>query len=148
MMLEANHIREVIPLLPLLHHCVTINITSIHTKQSHENISNRKFSEGKSNSADPVSESKYDDSIVDSKLEIAKYLLSIKNPAVNVRTFDEEGLSVLHLAAKRGDIRLFQLILAAKDESIERKSEIDINLRCSKQGFTPLHYAAQQGQST
>ena len=79
------------------------------------------------------------------RMSIALYLLSLKGQLVNLGLTDEDGRTALHLAAKKEDSAMLKLLLAARDDSAERKAQLDINAKCTKSGWTILHYAASQG---
>jgi Ankyrin repeats (3 copies) len=82
------------------------------------------------------------------RLEVARYLLGLKNNMINLNVTDDDGRTALHLAAKKEDSAILGVLLAARDESSERKAQLDINSRCGKSGWTILHYAAGQGDVT
>jgi hypothetical protein len=85
-------------------------------------------------------------SVVTGKLCIAKYLLTLRSPALDLGLIDENGLAVTHLAAYHDDIVLMRVLLEhnrGDNESFSKKHQpVDINSRCLNFGFTPLHYAA------
>ena len=117
--------REFFASQPLLHNC--IGESSPHT-------------------ADNGSGSKV--SNTEGRLSIAKYLLDLHTRPLNLGITDDDGRTILHLAAKREDSAILKLFLIARDESPERRTQLDINARCSKSGWTALHYAASQGNIT
>jgi Ankyrin repeats (3 copies) len=82
------------------------------------------------------------------RLEVARYLLGLKNNMINLNVTDDDGRTALHLAAKKEDSAILGVLLAARDESSERRAQLDINSRCGKSGWTILHYAAGQGDVT
>lgn len=79
------------------------------------------------------------------KLSIAKYLLSLRSPTIDLSLLDEHGRTVLHIAALFGDSTLIELLLEQKSEQEKKNQNIDINAKCLSQGWTPLHYAASNG---
>ena len=79
------------------------------------------------------------------RLSIAKYLLDLHTRPLDLGITDDDGRTILHLAAKREDSAILKLFLLARDDSPERRTQLDINARCSKSGWTALHYAASQG---
>jgi Ankyrin repeats (3 copies) len=82
------------------------------------------------------------------RLSIAKYLLDLHTRPLDLGITDDDGRTILHLAAKREDSAILKLFLLARDDSPERRNQLDINARCSKSGWTALHYAASQGNIT
>lgn len=82
------------------------------------------------------------------KLSIAKYLLSIRSPSIDLSLLDENGRTVLHLAALYGDLNLMELLVEQRSEQEKKSQIIDINVKCLNQGWTPLHYAASNGVIT
>ena len=85
---------------------------------------------------------------MDGKIATAQYLLGLRSDSIDLGIKDEDGRTALHLAAKKEDNALLKLLLSAREETIERKTQIDINARCTKSGWTVLHYAAGQGDIT
>lgn len=84
-------------------------------------------------------------SVIAGKLCIAKYLLSLRSPVLDLGLIDENGCAVTHLAAIHDDISLMKLLLEhnrGENESSKKHQPVDINSRCLNFGFTPLHYAA------
>lgn len=79
------------------------------------------------------------------KLLIAKYLLSLRSPPIDLSLLDEQGRTVLHVAALFGDSSLIELLLEQRSEQEKKNQSIDINVKCLSQGWTPLHYAASNG---
>lgn len=104
----------------LLHHCVT-NYTELQ-------------------------ESTVNSDIAAGKLNIAKYLLSLKSPSLDIGLLDDDGRAVIHVAAMLGDVNFIDLLVDHRS-TYDKKSQqpIDINVRCLATGWTPLHYAANSG---
>lgn len=75
------------------------------------------------------------------RLGIARYLLSRR---CDLAAVDQESRSVLHLAAHANDTAMIALLLG----SAERKALMDINICCQRNGWTPLHYAADRGNTS
>ena len=117
---RATVMRELIASQPLLHCCVGES-------------SSRSAGSGTSKST------------VEGRVAIAQYLLGIQKYPINLSVTDDDGRTALHLAAKKEDSTMLKLFLSAREESHERKSQLDINARCGKSGWTFLHYAAGQG---
>ena len=84
-------------------------------------------------------------STVEGRIAVAQYLLGLKSHPISLSVRDDDGRTALHLAAKKEDSHMLKLLLAAREESVERKAQLDINARCGKSGWTFLHYAAGQG---
>jgi Ankyrin repeats (3 copies) len=99
---------------------------------------------------DPSSRTDSDatDSPADGKIVTAQYLLELRSDLIDLGIRDEDGRTALHLAAKKEDNAFLKLLLSAREETIERRAQLDINARCGKSGWTVLHYAAGQGDIT
>mmetsp|Transcript_13450 Transcript_13450/g.22055 ORF Transcript_13450/g.22055 Transcript_13450/m.22055 type:complete len:1327 (+) Transcript_13450:42-4022(+) len=83
--------------------------------------------------------------VLDGKLSLAKYFLSLRSPVLDLGLIDENGLAVTHLAAIHDDISLMKLLLEhnrGDHETSKKHQPVDINTRCLNFGYTPLHYAA------
>ena len=92
------------------------------------------------------------------RLEVAKYLLNFSRPAFELGTNNKAGLSVLHHAIINGDLKLAQLIIRTFTQQQqqqqqtstttgiveERRTKLNINSRCHKQGWAPIHYAVDK----
>lgn len=79
------------------------------------------------------------------RLQIAQYLLSCKAPSLDLSCLDEQGRTVMHIAALCGDIKIMNLMLEHREQGDKKTQIIDINARCVNLGWTPLHYAAGNG---
>lgn len=132
--LETNHVHEIIPTQPLLQICACTSSSA----QVHSMNDSSQSTDASSSSGGPHID---DANEAAARLAVAQYLISHRNPSVNFRLLDDEGRGVLHVAAKKGDLNLAKAVLSVRDE---RRTEIDINGRCGKQGWTALHYAVQQ----
>ena len=77
----------------------------------------------------------------DGRLDVVRYLLRLKTFPVNLMAVDDDGRTALHLACKKSDSSFVRVFL----ESSKRRSQVDLNMKCNKTGWTPLHYAAGQG---
>ena len=99
---------------------------------------------------DPSSRTDSDatDSPADGKIITAQYLLELRSDLIDLGIRDEDGRTALHLAAKKEDNAFLKLLLSAREDTIERRAQLDINARCGKSGWTVLHYAAGQGDIT
>jgi hypothetical protein len=120
-------LKQQLPGIPILHYCVT-DYVSDGGSTSH-NLAAR-------------------------RIEVAKYLLNFRNPALDLGVVDSSGLSVLHLAVVQGDAKVLQMIIKAivltdgsssGTGSPERKSQLNINSRCHRQGWAAIHYAVDKG---
>ena len=120
---RAIVMRELIASQPLLHCCV-----GEPSSRAVDNEQSKTLAEG--------------------RVAIAHYLLSLKHYPISLGVTDDDGRTALHLAAKKEDSHMLKLLLTAREESAERKSQLDINARCGKSGWTILHYAAGQGDVT
>lgn len=84
-----------------------------------------------------------DQELVHKKLMIADFLLSLKNPSVDIRILDSNGFNVLNYAVYVQDIGMLQLLLQVKTrENNDHKLHLDVNDKCPSTGWAPLHYAA------
>jgi flagellar biosynthesis GTPase FlhF len=83
--------------------------------------------------------------IQEGKLAIAKYLLTFRSSSLDLGLIDDEGRTVLHVAAMYGDAHLIEFLVEQRSEQEKKIHTIDINSRCLNQGWTPLHYAANYG---
>jgi hypothetical protein len=79
------------------------------------------------------------------RVALARYLLSMKSPSIDLGVLDEDGCNVLHIAAKVGELSFVNTILDNRSESQEKRNQLDLNARCLHKGFTALHYAADAG---
>lgn len=118
-------LKQQLPGIPILHYCIT-DYASDGGSTSH-NLAAR-------------------------RIEVAKYLLNFRNPALDLGVVDSSGLSVLHLAVVQGDTKVLQMIIKAivltdgsGSGSSERKNQLNINSRCHRQGWAAIHYAVDKG---
>jgi hypothetical protein len=116
---RAVVMRELFASQPLLHCCVGQQLSP------HDNNGVTDTSEG--------------------RIAIAKYIIGLRYYSVDLGMVDDDGRTALHLAAKKEDISMLKMLLLARDENTEKRSQLDINAKCTKSGWTPLHYAAGQG---
>jgi hypothetical protein len=82
-----------------------------------------------------------------SRVLIAQLLLGCPAFALPIELQNIEGLSVLHLAARYGDLPMMSVLLSTDYDSLPaRKGKgylpFDVNEHCTQRGWTPLHYAA------
>jgi hypothetical protein len=118
--LRARVMRELVATQPLLHCCVGEPASHLAGKEG-----SKILGEG--------------------RLAVAKYLLGQRTRPIDLGITDDDGRTALHLAAKREDPAMIRLLLSAREENPDRKAQLDINARCRKSGWTPLHYASSQG---
>lgn len=83
--------------------------------------------------------------VQEGKLAIAKYILSHRSSTLDLGLLDDDGRTVLHVAAMFGDSLLIEFLVEQRSEQEKKNQMIDINSRCLNQGWTPLHYAASYG---
>jgi hypothetical protein len=83
--------------------------------------------------------------VQEGKLAIAKYLLTFRSSSLDLGLIDDDGRTVLHVAAMYGDAQLIEFLVEQRSEQEKKIHTIDINSRCLNQGWTPLHYAASYG---
>ena len=115
----------------LLHHCVSFTRTAAAAETG--------------TGSSPVRVDSKD--VQEGKLRLAKYLLSLRSPAMDLGLLDEDGRSVVHVAAIRDDVAFIELLTGQHgDNPGDKKAALtDINARCLEAGWTPLHYAAATG---
>ena len=165
-------LREVLPSTPLLHRCATEFTPSESGTGSGGGTGSSKGSKkgAASSSADPSSVGptgaarRQLEAVAARRLEVAKVLLAWREPAMDLST-QEEGLSALHYAAQCGDAALVGAIVhslqsvsaatmgtaassastASIKASTERKASLNVNTRCHRKGWAPIHYAVDSG---
>jgi len=149
-------LREQLPSAPVLHQCIT-NLSKVTSAAS--NGKNTTAGEASSSSSSNPSSAAYNTAMFTAlaarRLEVARFLLNFSQPAFDLSTVDGSGLSVLHAAIVNGDLKIAQLIIKAITQPLpsgnnnnerERKSgQLNINSRCHRQGWAPIHYAVERG---
>eukprot|EP01041_Mallomonas_annulata_P001326 gene1326-2555_t len=83
-----------------------------------------------------------------SRRNIATYICNMRSPSIDLNVTDNEGRNVLHCAARSGDAELLELLIKERSEVSDKRFTSDhllINSKCSRLGWTPLHYTADQG---
>lgn len=128
---RAVVMKELLSTQPLLHCCIS------------EPHNDKTITERNTHPSDPPTDTPK--SSPEGRLEIAQYLLDMKANPINLSITDDNGRTALHLAAKKEDSSMIKLLLSSREGNSERKLQLDINARCGKSGWTPLHYAAGQG---
>jgi predicted NUDIX family NTP pyrophosphohydrolase len=133
----VTRLKEVLPTTPLLHQCVTA-LTRGATATSPA-----------STAAAGANAEAYNTAMITAlaarRLEVAKYLITFNRPALELSTENSSGLSVLHYAVLNGDLKIAQLVIySLRLENEDRKGNLNINSRCHKQGWAPLHYAVDK----
>lgn len=89
------------------------------------------------------------------KVQIAQLLLSCQEPLIDVNAYDDQGLSILHKSIVVGDMQfakfVVNIIVTASTSSsdsnqtvTERRITINLNTRCRKKGWAPIHYAVER----
>ena len=149
-------LREQLPSAPVLHQCIT-NLSKVTSAAS--NGKNATAGDATSSSSSNPSSAAYNTAMFTAlaarRLEVARFLLNFSQPAFDLSTVDSSGLSVLHSAIVNGDLKIAQLIIKAIAQPLpsgnnsnerERKSgQLNINSRCHRQGWAPIHYAVERG---
>lgn len=79
------------------------------------------------------------------RVTLARYLLSMKSPSIDLSVLDEDGCNVLHIAARVGRLPFVNTIIENRSETQEKRNQLDLNARCLQKGYTALHYAAESG---
>jgi ankyrin repeat protein len=89
----------------------------------------------------------FDDEKARGRLDIVRYLLSLRSPTVDLGLIDEDGRTMLHVAAIHGDVNMLSCIIEYRTDPEKKiQQPIDLNARCLSHGWTPLHYAAVNGK--
>jgi hypothetical protein len=132
-------LKQELPSTPVLHQCVT-NLARM-TTNAPANSANA--------SADGANSAAFNTAMFTAlaarRLEVARYLLNFSRPAFEIGTVNTAGLSVLHYAIVSGDLKIAQLIIRAITQVTEdRKVQLNINSRCHRQGWAPIHYAVEK----
>ena len=83
--------------------------------------------------------------VVSGKCKVARHLLSLRDPSLDIAAEDNDTRNILHWAALLNDAALINVVLGDREHNSARKASLDINGICHKQGWTPLHYAAEKG---
>lgn len=79
------------------------------------------------------------------RIEIASKLLKLKDPFLELHVSDDSGLSILHQSINCGDLAFAALVMdTITDTSSERKTSLNLNSRCHKKGWAPIHYAVEK----
>eukprot|EP01040_Poterioochromonas_malhamensis_P005833 gene5834-6273_t len=88
------------------------------------------------------------------KVQIAQLLLSCQEPLIDVNAYDDQGLSILHKSIVVGDMQfakfVVNIIVTASTSTdsnqtvTERRITINLNTRCRKKGWAPIHYAVER----
>ncbi|RYH32199.1 hypothetical protein EON65_01090 [archaeon] len=82
--------------------------------------------------------------LADKRLNIAKQLLAMTDPVIDLHLYDEQGLSILHKSIFLRDNNFTAYIIELLTQpNPERKTSLNINSRCHKKGWAPLHYAIE-----
>ena len=166
-------LKQELPTTPVLHQCVTNLTRSMSTTTSSNSTSTANTTTTTTGSNNKASSSGVATSTSDTntstalntamltalaarRLEVAKYLLNFSRPAFELGTNNKAGLSVLHHAIINGDLKLAQLIIRTFTQQQqqqtntttgiveERRTKLNINSRCHKQGWAPIHYAVDK----
>ena len=164
MEIRKKFIDDLILFEPLLHYCVDDPRPhfrydkfgdSIDDNSSNDDVSQGDKNQNK-NIVNNGPEKNFDEErkilIKKERLQIAKYLLDLQYPSINLETMDSDGLTVLHLASKNGDYKILKLLLNYAFGNSNKNNEdgriipqFNINCQCLKLGWTPMHYSANQG---
>lgn len=84
--------------------------------------------------------------LVSKKVKIAEKLIKMSDPALDVNCVDDSGLSVLHKSIMLGDIDFATFIIdVITDTTTDKKFSLNLNSRCHKKGWAPIHYAVDRG---
>jgi hypothetical protein len=85
-------------------------------------------------------------SVVAGRIKIADYLLSSKNINIDLSCCDDSGLSVLHKSVVCGDNEFlkFMIRIITDAEAANLRINLNLNSRCRKKGWAPIHYAVEK----
>ena len=141
-------LREQLPSTPVLHHCIT-NLSRV-TSASPPTTTPAQAESSSSSAANNTAayNTAMFTALAARRLEVARYLLGFNQPAFELATVDSAGLSVLHSAIVNGDLKIAQLVIKAiGSQSTEGRKggQLNINSRCHRQGWAPIHYAVERG---
>lgn len=82
--------------------------------------------------------------LANKRLVIAKQLLAMTDPVIDLHLYDEQGLSILHKSIFLRDNNFTSYIIELLTQpNPDRKTSLNINSRCHKKGWAPLHYAIE-----
>eukprot|EP00981_Chlorochromonas_danica_P013706 scaffold6743_cov158-Ochromonas_danica.AAC.6 len=84
------------------------------------------------------------------RLSMARQLLTVLDPPVDLALYDDQGLSILHKSVLWKDndfvemvIQLIQNDVPPSAAASERRPTLNVNSRCHRKGWAPLHYAVE-----
>lgn len=130
-------LKKELPTTPVLHHCIT-NLSRVNAAAAAAPGAGGDASTAAYNTAMFTA-------LAARRLEVARYLLNFTQPVFELGTVDAAGLSVLHQAIASGDLKIAQLVLRSITQGPEdRKTNLNVNSRCHRQGWAPIHYAVER----
>lgn len=149
-------LKKELPTTPVLHHCIT-NLSRVTAAAAAATAAATTASSHQGTVGD-ASTAAYNTAMFTAlaarRLEVARYLLNFTQPAFELSTVDAVGLSVLHQAIASGDLKIAQLVLrfitqqstgpGAGAGAEERRTNLNVNSRCHRQGWAPIHYAVER----
>lgn len=95
-----------------------------------------------------ISENKLENnsSLIMGRIKIAEYLLNSKNVQIDLSCCDESCLSVLHKSVVYGDNEFLKFIIRiiTDAETANHRINLNLNSRCRKKGWAPVHYAVEK----
>jgi hypothetical protein len=125
----TDHLRKEIPSYQLLHKCITdFTVVSSGGKKA-----------GSFEDLQDLSER---------KIVVLQRLLTLRDPMLDLNGSDESGLSILHKSISLGDIEytkvIVQVIAEGTHSTPDRPITLNLNSRCHKKGWAPIHYAVDK----
>jgi hypothetical protein len=82
------------------------------------------------------------------RVKIARKFLSVSDPYLDFNSLDENGLSILHKSVLVGDLEfagfIIKVITNKTSSSSSQQISLNLNSRCKKKGWAPIHYAVEQ----
>ncbi len=123
----TDHLRSEIPSYHLLHKCIT-DFTSNSNGGGKKNVSPEDLQ-----------------LLNKKKIFVLERLLNLRDPMLDLNGNDESGLSILHKSISLGDIEYTKVIAKViVDGASDRQTTLNLNSRCHKKGWAPIHYAVDR----
>jgi hypothetical protein len=83
--------------------------------------------------------------LVQHRIMIADLFLQSQDPMIDLNIFNEAGLTVLHQSVVSGDLEFVKYVIKVINEAAEGRITLNLNTRCRKKGWAPIHYAVEIG---
>lgn len=81
------------------------------------------------------------------RVHIAEKLFELNDPVLDFAAVDEAGLSILHRSVVLYDVEYAKFVVRTIShcQNSNRKISLNLNSRCHKKGWAPIHYAVDNG---